>query len=79
MDELDPLEKRGPFENFQMAFMTIAVNTCPPGVRPAVLGAQIIAEVGLINMLTNDVLIPARDPGSLDGYTDTTCVALARV
>ena len=29
IDELDPLEKRGPFEDFQVAFMTIPVNTCP--------------------------------------------------
>jgi len=29
MDELEPLEKTGPFENFQVAFMTIPVNTCP--------------------------------------------------
>jgi hypothetical protein len=29
MDEFDPLETRGPFENLQVAFMTIPVNTCP--------------------------------------------------
>ena len=29
MDELEPLEKSGPFENFHVAFMTIPVNTCP--------------------------------------------------
>ena len=28
MDELEPLEKTGSFENFQMAFMTIPVNLC---------------------------------------------------
>ena len=26
MDELEPLEKTGPFEHFQMAFVTIPVN-----------------------------------------------------
>ena len=28
-----------------------------------------MAEVGPIDMLTNDLLMPARDPSSLDGYT----------
>ena len=27
MDELEPLEKTGPFEHFQVAFMTIPVDT----------------------------------------------------
>jgi hypothetical protein len=26
MDELEPLEKTGPFQHFQMAFITIPVN-----------------------------------------------------
>jgi hypothetical protein len=29
MDELDTLEKRSPFENLQVAFMPVPVNTCP--------------------------------------------------
>jgi len=29
MDELDPLEKRGPVEDFQVAFMTEAVDIGP--------------------------------------------------
>ena len=29
MDELEPLEKTGPFNYFQMAFMAIPVNPCP--------------------------------------------------
>jgi hypothetical protein len=29
MDELDPLEKRSPFEDFQMAFMTVVVDIGP--------------------------------------------------
>jgi hypothetical protein len=27
MDELEPLEKTGPFQHFQMAFVTIPVNS----------------------------------------------------
>ena len=33
-------------------------------------GAQIVAEIGSINMLANGVLIPARDSGSLNRYAD---------
>ena len=33
-------------------------------------GAQIVAEIGSIDMLANGVLVPARDPGSLNRYAD---------
>ena len=33
-------------------------------------GAQIVVEVGSIDMLADGVLIPARDPGSLNRYDD---------
>ena len=32
--------------------------------------AQIVAEVGSIDMLANGVLVPACDPGSLNTYAD---------
>ena len=69
MDKLEPLEKTGPFEHFQVAFMTIPVNTWPRGVRPFAFDAQIMAEVGSIDMLANGFLIPARDPGSLNSLS----------
>ena len=36
--------------------------------------AQIVAEVGSIDMLANGVLIPARDPGSLNRYADSLSI-----
>ena len=33
-------------------------------------GAQILAEIGSVDMLANGVLVPACDPGSLDTYAD---------
>ena len=33
-------------------------------------GAQILAEIGAIDMLANGVLVPACDPGSLNTYAD---------
>ena len=79
MDKFEPLEKTGPFENLQVAFMTIPVNTCPRGVRPVVFGAQIMAEVGSIDMLANCFLIPARDPGSLNRYADSLSVRMCSI
>jgi hypothetical protein len=61
MGEPEPLEKACPFQYFQMAFVTIPVN-------PFMFGAQILMEIGSINMFANDVLVPACDPGSLNTY-----------
>jgi hypothetical protein len=44
-----------------------------------VLGAQVMAEVGPIDMLANGFLIPDRDPGSLDGYADSLSVHMRSV
>jgi hypothetical protein len=39
-----------------------------------VFDAQIVAEVGSIDMLANGVLLPARDPGSLNRYADSLSI-----
>ena len=58
MDELEP--RQAPFENFQVAFMTIHTSqyTCPR-VSPSIgmFDAQIMAEIGSIDMLANGFLI----------------------
>ena len=42
-------------------------------------GAQIVAEIGSIDMLANGVLIPARDPGSLNRYADSLSVHMRSI
>ena len=43
------------------------------------LGAQIMTVVEAIDMLTNDFLIPAHDPGSLDGYANSLSVQMLSI
>ena len=41
--------------------------------------AQIVAEVGSIDMLANGVLIPARDPGSLNRYANSLSIHMRSI
>ena len=41
--------------------------------------AQIVAEVGFIDMLANGVLIPARDPGSLNRYANSLSIHMRSI
>ena len=38
-----------------------------------------MAELGCIDMLTNNFLVPARDPGSLSGYTGSLSVRMCSI
>ena len=41
--------------------------------------AQIVAEVGFIDMLANGVLIPAHDPGSLNRYANSLSIHMRSI
>jgi len=41
--------------------------------------AQIVAEVGSIDMLANGFLVPAHDPGSLNRYADSLSVHMRSI